>query len=219
MLMHGYGYTGPHAAQLAISLYKKAAAQGNHEALLQVGDSYYYGRGVPRDWTRASQMYTEASQHRVAQASYNLGFMHEYGAGLPQDLHLAKRYYDKALEAQSDVYLPIMLALIGLWVHGRWLSLKPYLPEFWLKQRLFVLPQADQGAIQDFGSSGSDHVSAALALLDKPLEWLNHTGAIISLMTDQLEFVLLLAAGVGLWLVLQRRRRIRQRPQDVGQTA
>lgn len=219
MLMHGYGYTGPHAAQLAISMYKKAAAQGNHEALLQVGDSYYYGKGVPRDWTRAAQMYTEASQHRVAQASYNLGFMHEYGAGLPQDLHLAKRYYDKALEAQSSAYLPIMLALIGLSVHSKWLRLKPYMPELWLKQRLFVLPQAEQGAVQDFGSSSSDFVSAALALVDKPLAWLSHAGAIVSLMTDQLEFILLLAAGAGLWVVLQRRRRIRQRQQNPDQIA
>lgn len=216
MLMHGYGYTGPYAAQLAISLYKKAAAQGNHEALLQVGDSYYYGRGVPRDWHRAAQMYAEASQHRVAQALYNLGFMHEYGAGLPQDHHLAKRYYDKALEAQSEAYLPIMLALAGLWVHSQWLRVKSYMPEGWLKQRLFVLHQADQGAVQDFVSGHSDYVSAVLALLDKPLAWLSHASAVVSLMTDQLEFILLLAAGAGLWVVLQRRRTIRQRQPNPG---
>ena len=214
LLMHGYGYSGPHAAQLAISLYQRAAAQGNHEALLQVGDSYYYGKGVPRDWTQAAAMYAEASQHRIAQASYNLGFMHEYGAGLPQDIHLAKRYYDKALEAQSDAYLPIMLALFGLWVHSWWLSLKPYLPESasWLTQRIFAVPQADQGVIEEFGNGG--HVMSSWALLDRPYAWFSHAGAIVSLMTDQAELFVLLACGAGLWFVLQRRRRLRLRQNE-----
>ena len=34
MLTYGYGYEGEHAAQLAITLYQQAAAQGNYEALL-----------------------------------------------------------------------------------------------------------------------------------------------------------------------------------------
>lgn len=39
-----------------MQLYKRAAAQGNHEALLRVGDGYWYGKGVPRDWSRAAQV-------------------------------------------------------------------------------------------------------------------------------------------------------------------
>jgi len=210
MLTHGYGYEGEHAAQLAITLYQRAAAQGNHEALLQIGDSYYYGRGVPTDWSHAAQVYAEASKHRVAQASHNLGFMHEYGAGLPQDLHLAKRYYDKALEAQPDAFVPVFLALCGLWVHSRWLSVKPYVPDRlgFVKQRLFVLPQAEQGIVQKFGG-GSGHVQSALGILDRVFDWVTDFGDVAHLITDQAELCLLLGCGAGLWLVLQRRRRLR----------
>jgi len=210
MLTHGYGYEGEQAAQLAITLYQRAAEQGNHEALLQIGDSYYYGRGVPRDWSHAAQVYGEASKHRIGQASYNLGFMHEYGAGLPQDLHLAKRYYDKAMEAQADAFVPVFLALCGLWVHSWWLSLKPYVPERlgFLKQRLFVLPQAEQGAVQKFGG-GSSHMQSALNVLDRVFDWVTDVGAVAHLLTDHAELFLLVGCGAGLWLVLQRRRRLR----------
>lgn len=216
MLSHGYGHEGPHAAQLAITLYQRAAEQGNHEALLEVGDSYYYGRGVPRDWPRAAQVYGAASKHRIAQASYNLGFMHEFGAGLPQDLHLAKRYYDKALEAQPDTWVPVLLALCGLWVHQRWLNIKPYLPDGlgFVKQRMFVLPQAEQGAIQEFGGS-SGHVKSALGVVDRAFDWVTDMEALAHLVTDQAELFLLVSCGAGLWLVLQRRRRLRNQQAPV----
>ncbi len=54
------------------------------DALLQLGDSHWYGRGAERDWARAAQLYQTASKFRNAQALFNLGFMHEFGAGLPQ---------------------------------------------------------------------------------------------------------------------------------------
>lgn len=58
--------------------------QGNVEALLQLGDSHWYGRGVARDWARAGQLYAAAAKFRNAQALFNLGVMHEFGAGLPR---------------------------------------------------------------------------------------------------------------------------------------
>lgn len=76
---------------LAVQLYSRAADQMNVHALLQVADSYYYGRGVPVNWAYAAQLYEKASE-RSAQALFNLGYMHQFGAGLEQDLHLAKRY-------------------------------------------------------------------------------------------------------------------------------
>ena len=56
MLTNSYVYKGPRAAALAMQLYRQAAEQGNHEALLQIGDAYYYGRGVPQDWEHAAQV-------------------------------------------------------------------------------------------------------------------------------------------------------------------
>ena len=54
------------------------------DALLQLGDSHWYGRGVNRSWSAAAQLYQQASKFDNAQALFNLGLMHEYGAGLPQ---------------------------------------------------------------------------------------------------------------------------------------
>ena len=51
-----YGYDKAGAAPVAVALHQRAAAQGNVEALLSIGDSYYYGRGVARDWQRAAQV-------------------------------------------------------------------------------------------------------------------------------------------------------------------
>lgn len=217
MLTQGYGYKGEAAAQLAIKLYERAARQGNHDALLQIGDSYYYGRGMPRDWSHAAQVYADASRHRIAQASYNLGFMHEYGAGLPQDLHLAKRYYDKAMAAQPDTFVPVFLALCGLWLHSWWLSVKPYMPDSlsFLKQWVFVLPEAEQGAIQQFGGR-EDVLQIVLDSLFGTLDRVfGRVASFASILTDQAELFLLVACGAGLWLVLQRRRRLRtnQQPQ------
>jgi SEL1 protein len=64
--------------------------QGNVDALLQLGDAAWYGRGARRDWRRAARLYEAASRARTpaaqaqAQALFNLGFMHEFGAGRPQ---------------------------------------------------------------------------------------------------------------------------------------
>ena len=60
------------------------------DALLQLGDAAWYGRGARRNWRKAARLYEAASRARAphaqaqAQALFNLGFMHEFGAGRPQ---------------------------------------------------------------------------------------------------------------------------------------
>ena len=52
---------------MAVALHQRAAEQGNVEALLSVGDSFWYGRGAPRDWRRAAEVYTAASKLQSSQ--------------------------------------------------------------------------------------------------------------------------------------------------------
>ena len=78
------------ADKLMVQLFGRAADQMNVQALLQVADSHYYGRGVPVDWHQAAHLYEKATE-RSSQALFNLGYMHQFGAGMEQDLHLAKR--------------------------------------------------------------------------------------------------------------------------------
>uniref|UniRef100_A0ACD5TWV9 Uncharacterized protein n=1 Tax=Avena sativa TaxID=4498 RepID=A0ACD5TWV9_AVESA len=100
----------------AHALWWQASEQGNEHAALLIGDAYYYGRGVGRDYERAAEAYMHAQSQSNAQAMFNLGYMHEHGHGLPLDLHLAKRYYDQAVEVDSAAKLPVMLALSSLWI-------------------------------------------------------------------------------------------------------
>ncbi|KAL5218464.1 hypothetical protein ABZP36_019148 [Zizania latifolia] len=100
----------------AHALWWQASEQGNEHAALLIGDAYYYGRGVGRDYERAAEAYMHAQSQSNAQAMFNLGYMHEHGHGLPLDLHLAKRYYDQAVVVDSAAKLPVMLALTSLWI-------------------------------------------------------------------------------------------------------
>ncbi|CAL9121617.1 unnamed protein product [Musa acuminata var. zebrina] len=100
----------------AHTLWWQASEQGNEHAALLIGDAYYYGRGIARDYERAAEAYMHARSQSNAQAIFNIGYMHEHGQGLPLDLHLAKRYYDQALAVDPAAQLPVKLALMGLWI-------------------------------------------------------------------------------------------------------
>lgn len=75
--------------------YQAAAEQNNVQALLRLGDFFYYGlAGVKVNFQTAFNYYRAASDLGNAHATWNLGYMHEWGIGTSKDLHLAKRYYD-----------------------------------------------------------------------------------------------------------------------------
>ena len=128
MLTEGYGYEGALAGAAAVELFRKAAEQGNSAALVRLGDSYWYGKGVPRNWGRAGRAYAQAAHHRIPQALFNLGFMHQHGAGIAKDVHLAKRYYDRAATAAEDAWLAVSLALASLKVQVWWEGMEHKLP-------------------------------------------------------------------------------------------
>ncbi|PHH64374.1 hypothetical protein CDD80_1134 [Ophiocordyceps camponoti-rufipedis] len=111
-------------AALALIYWTRSSRQANVDALVKMGDYYFYGIGTGRDVGKAVQCYTGASDYsQSAQALYNLGWMHENGLGLTQDFHLAKRYYDHALEVNEEAYLPVTLSLLKLRVRSAWNTL------------------------------------------------------------------------------------------------
>lgn len=129
MLQHSYGYQGYRSDDLASYLYKLSASQGNSEALIPLGDAYWYGRGLSVDLRKAGSLYTAASKMNHPRALFNLGYMHQYGLGMPKDMHIAKRYYDQAMQASPGAYLPSMLAVTWLQLHHAWdIFCKPRLP-------------------------------------------------------------------------------------------
>lgn len=107
---------------MALTQWTRSAAQRNVDALVKVGDYYYFGLGVPEEhestrYEKAAGYYQSAADTQMsALAMWNLGWMYENGKGVPMDFHLAKRHYDLALETNSEAYLPVTLALIKLHV-------------------------------------------------------------------------------------------------------
>lgn len=55
------------AAQAALRSHQRASQQGNVDSILAVGDAFYYGKGVARDWPKAFQAYSAATRFRNAQ--------------------------------------------------------------------------------------------------------------------------------------------------------
>ena len=102
----------------ALYLYMVSARQGNAEAFLRIGDSYYYGlAGTPPNKFQAATYYKLAADLHHTHAIFNLGMMHEAGDGVEQDFYLAKRFFDRAALYDADAQLPRTVALTLLESH------------------------------------------------------------------------------------------------------
>lgn len=122
----------------------KASKQKNIDALVLLGDLYYYDL-IDNDYaaknsdmsTKANEVntiisgpdrpllenkhyksafiyYYFAAKEQSAQACWNIGYMYEYGIGISRDPFLAKRYYELALKDHPMVYFPVLVSLIRL---------------------------------------------------------------------------------------------------------
>ena len=69
------------------------AERGNTDAQFNLGQMYYYGRGVPRDYKTAVKWYRLAAEQGHAIAQHNLGGMYEFGKGVPQNYKIAEKWY------------------------------------------------------------------------------------------------------------------------------
>jgi TPR repeat protein len=72
------------------------AAQGIAEAQTNLGLLYFYGRGVPRDYTKAREWFEKAAAQDHADAQYNLGVLYDFEKGVPQDFATARHWYEQA---------------------------------------------------------------------------------------------------------------------------
>jgi len=82
----------------AVKWIRKAAEQGYDIAQYNLGDCYYYGRGVSQDYNEAVKWFRKASEQGNYVAQYNLGTMFKKGKGVPVDLEVARKWYTKAAE-------------------------------------------------------------------------------------------------------------------------
>ncbi len=84
----------------SFALYLGLANTGVAEAQYQVGDSYYYGKGVSEDKERSVEWLRKAGLQGHAKAREMLAQMYYFGNGVPQDLTEAAKW---SADATNDV--------------------------------------------------------------------------------------------------------------------
>ncbi len=82
--------------------YERALA-GDLAATYDLGERYYDGRGLARDYRAAAEWFAKAAEGGHAKAQSNLGLMFLLGRGVPKDLKTAKRYLIEAAENGDEM--------------------------------------------------------------------------------------------------------------------
>ena len=73
----------------ATKWYRKAANQKHELAQYEVGNCYYLGRGVERNYAEAVEWYKAAARQDNADAGFALAICYYYGNGIAQDTEQA----------------------------------------------------------------------------------------------------------------------------------
>jgi TPR repeat protein len=69
----------------AVRWFRKAADQGNANALYLLGAAYFDGKGVPQNYSEAVRWWKKAADQGDASAQHTLGIAYDEGLGVPQD--------------------------------------------------------------------------------------------------------------------------------------
>jgi len=81
-----------------LSKARQLAERGDADAQYELGEAYYEGQGVPRDYAEALGWFRKAADQFHLYANTHLGNMYERGEGVPADRAEAVRYYSRAAD-------------------------------------------------------------------------------------------------------------------------
>lgn len=85
--------------ELSLSALTMLAGQGDAEALLALGDRYYYGKGgAGRDRSQAFKYYLKAAEQDCPVSQFNLGHMYRSGIGTKQNMQKALEWFERAAD-------------------------------------------------------------------------------------------------------------------------
>src|SRR5713226_2575978 len=76
---------------------RQSAAAGDAQAQFAVANHYYYGLGVPQDYSQALMWYLKSANQGFAPAQNQLGNMYQHKFGVPRDYKRALAYYRSAV--------------------------------------------------------------------------------------------------------------------------
>jgi serine/threonine protein kinase len=98
MFLNGDGCPAPDY-QRAAELFKKAADMGNSDAMRNLGDCFYFGRGVKTDYSRAAELYSAAAEKNNGAAMFALARAYIAGNGVSKDPAKARELIEKSAAA------------------------------------------------------------------------------------------------------------------------
>jgi TPR repeat protein len=112
------------------------ALKGDSDAEQKLAAMYYYGHGVPQDYSQALEWYRKAADQGNPQAEYGIGYMYDTGKGVQQDFAKASRWFEQAVD-KGDRQAECGLA--AMYFKGRGV------PQDRAKAALLCRRSADQG--------------------------------------------------------------------------
>lgn len=89
-------------------LKRKASVSNNPDDYTEIGDAYYWGRGVARDTSSAAAYYKIASDKGSALGKAMLGQLYYEGQGVPKSISTAKSYLKDAADMKCTHALWIL---------------------------------------------------------------------------------------------------------------
>jgi TPR repeat protein len=81
-----------------LELGKKACDANDGAGCAELGNSYYFGRGVAKDSAKAAEFHEKACGSKVAYSCYRAGQMNEKADGIPKNVEKAIRLYQSACD-------------------------------------------------------------------------------------------------------------------------
>ena len=95
--MYRQGKDVPADLSLAADWFRKAAAQSNTEAMIQLAIMYGTGRGLPKDESQTVFWFRQAAELGDSSAQFNLGGMYARGQGVAQNYVEAYKWQTLAI--------------------------------------------------------------------------------------------------------------------------
>ena len=107
-------FCNSHTESQTITAYKIAAKIGDASAQYSLGNAYYFGEGVLKDYTQAVYWFQKAAEQGFPDAQFNLGVVYYHRNGVSQDDNQAVYWFRKAAEQGFPIAKKILKKVFGI---------------------------------------------------------------------------------------------------------
>lgn len=94
--------------ELFFYLLNKSLGNGIFTYLVEIGDCYFYGKGIDLNYTKAFSYYLSAALHGSFKGIFSLSYMYFRGLGCKKNIFKAVKYVCKTVEFESFGYIFII---------------------------------------------------------------------------------------------------------------